>query len=338
MKLRALIAIMAMAMGSLFVASPAALAATQNAVIDFEGLAEGMVVDSVSAGSGISGDPIAGSVAVFGDSADPSITTNAAIIFDATCDGGCSGGDDDLFKPGLGNVLIMAEDLVDANNDGLIDDPDDADLRNAPFSFDFSSYGPGTVTVESLDVMDIEARAEEPAFLELFDSSNASLGTVPIPATGDNGLATVPVGVSGVARIVVTLQGSGAIDNIRISVEEEEPPGAEGCTPGFWKNHLSAWGATGHNPGDDFDATFGVDLFDPNITLQQALNLGGAGVKALARHAVAALLNASHPDVDYPLSSAQIIAAVQAAASSGDFETTKNQFEAGNELGCPING
>lgn len=116
------------------------------------------------------------------------------------------------------------------------------------------------------------------------------------------------------------------------------PPGAQGCTPGFWKNHPSAWGPTGHGPGDDFDAKFGVDLFDPNITLLEALNLGGGGVNALARAAVAALLNASHPGVDHPLTSAQVIAGVQAAALSGDFEPTKDEFDDANNLGCPING
>ena len=42
---------------------------------------------------------------------------------------------------------------------------------------------------------------------------------------------------------------------------------------------------------------FGVDVpGDP--TLLDALNSGGGGINALMRHAVAALLNASNPDVD----------------------------------------
>ncbi len=88
--------------------------------------------------------------------------------------------------------------------------------------------------------------------------------------------------------------------------------GGEGCTPGFWKNHLDDWGPTGYTTGDDFDTVFGVSLFNPDITLDDALNLKGGGVKKLARHGTAALLNAAHPAVDYPLSVAQVIAAVQA--------------------------
>jgi hypothetical protein len=107
----------------------------------------------------------------------------------------------------------------------------------------------------------------------------------------------------------------------------QQPSGNEGCTPGFWKNHLSLWPAP-YLPSADFDATFGVDLFNPNITLGTAINLGGGGVRKLARHGVAALLSAAHPGVDYPLTVAQVIAAVQA----GDEDT----LAAFNELGCPL--
>ena len=106
------------------------------------------------------------------------------------------------------------------------------------------------------------------------------------------------------------------------------PPGDEGCSPGYWKNHLDSWVATGYSPDDDFDGTFGVYLFDPNITLGEAIRKGGGGVKKLARHGTAALLSAAHPAVGYPLSVADVIAAVQA----GDAETLADA----NELGCPI--
>ncbi|MBN1657999.1 MAG: DNRLRE domain-containing protein [Anaerolineae bacterium] len=107
------------------------------------------------------------------------------------------------------------------------------------------------------------------------------------------------------------------------------PPPCEGCTPGYWKNHLEAWAATDYSPSDDFDATFGVDLFNPNITLEQAVNARGGGVNRLARHGTAALLSAAHPDVAYPYTVAEVIALVQA----GDADS----LEWGNELGCPLN-
>jgi cysteine-rich repeat protein len=97
------------------------------------------------------------------------------------------------------------------------------------------------------------------------------------------------------------------------TVEDE----GDGCTPGYWKNHLSSWAPTGLSPADDFDTTFGVDFFDPDITLEEAVNLKGGGIRKIARHGTAALLNALHPDVNYPLSASEVIAAVQATDLGG---------------------
>ena len=67
-----------------------------------------------------------------------------------------------------------------------------------------------------------------------------------------------------------------------------------------------------------------------------ALGLGGGGAKALARHATAALLNASNPTVGYPYTEAQVKQVVQAAYASGDFETGKNLLAGANEAGCQL--
>jgi hypothetical protein len=110
----------------------------------------------------------------------------------------------------------------------------------------------------------------------------------------------------------------------------------QGCTPGYWRNHADRW--RGADPGDDFDTTFGVDMFDPDITLGMAIdNPQTYGTDAF--HAVAALLNAYSaelgPDgygqyVDYPYTVAEVIAMVQA----GEFDDLKTA----NELGCPLSG
>jgi hypothetical protein len=55
--------------------------AQARANIDFEGLPEGMIVSQLTTGSGIAGDPVAGSIAVFGDRAPVGDgSTNAAMI------------------------------------------------------------------------------------------------------------------------------------------------------------------------------------------------------------------------------------------------------------------
>jgi len=122
-----------------------------------------------------------------------------------------------------------------------------------------------------------------------------------------------------------------------LETPEDPPPGGEGCTPGYWKNHLLAWAPTGYAPGDNFDTVFGVNVFG-DLSLLRVLRLGGGGEFALGRHAVAALLNAAHPDLDYGIATpAEVIAAVQAAYQSGDadvIEDLKDELDELNNAGC----
>ena len=127
---------------------------------------------------------------------------------------------------------------------------------------------------------------------------------------------------------------------------EKEPPGDfEGDTPGFWKRHKSLW--VGYSPGDLIGNIFDLPpelgkLAD--VTLINALKSGGGkGIigkaKNLLRSAVAALLNAGHPDVNYPLSEPEIISAVNAALVSlnevtmGDLHKALDKF---NNLGSDL--
>jgi hypothetical protein len=114
---------------------------------------------------------------------------------------------------------------------------------------------------------------------------------------------------------------------------------AQGCTPGYWRQnqHFDSWVATGYAPSNDFNTVFGVSAtFNPH-SLLDAVWLGGGGEGALARHAVAALLDAAHPNVNYAYTTAQVIAGVQNAYATGNFESFKNTLEAANEAGCPLN-
>jgi hypothetical protein len=127
-------------------------------------------------------------------------------------------------------------------------------------------------------------------------------------------------------------------DQVRVITRCPETLGQQGCTPGFWKQsqHFDSW--TVYTQTDLFDTVFGVSAF-PNLTLLGTLQLRGGGINALGRHAVAGLLNAVSPDVNYPITSTEVIAATQAAINSGDatlIEQTKNTLESYNQLGCPI--
>lgn len=108
----------------------------------------------------------------------------------------------------------------------------------------------------------------------------------------------------------------------------------DGCTPGYWRQpqHFDSWPPP-YFPSQYFDLVFGVG---PHLKLKDAVKTNGGGETALLRHATAALLNAASPDVMYQFSVAEVIALVQQAYATGDFEGVKNLFEAANENYCPL--
>jgi len=116
----------------------------------------------------------------------------------------------------------------------------------------------------------------------------------------------------------------------------------EGCSPGYWKNHLDAWPAP-YTPTTTLVGAGFTNSGRDSTTLQDALALkGGSTVQGakdiLLRAAVAALLNAADPNIDYPRSVAQVLADVNAALASGDRSTILTlaaALDEDNNLGCP---
>ncbi|HSK75421.1 MAG TPA: hypothetical protein VLQ45_03105 [Thermoanaerobaculia bacterium] len=124
--------------------------------------------------------------------------------------------------------------------------------------------------------------------------------------------------------------------------------GNQGCTPGYWKNHTDSWPPTGYSTSQKVKTVFAnVSTFYPtlgNATLLQALAFsGGSGgegaAEILLRAAVAALLNASHPDVAYPRTAASVIADVNNALlqNRDAMLTLAAALDADNNRGCPLN-
>ena len=111
--------------------------------------------------------------------------------------------------------------------------------------------------------------------------------------------------------------------------------GGEGCTPGFWKTHTDEWPAP-YEPSTLFEDVFGESPLDDDLTLLQALNLGGGGLNALARAAVAALLNAASDEIDFEFTVEEVIAMFQEAIETGNIEDVKDEFDRENNRGCPI--
>ncbi|MEE8384923.1 MAG: hypothetical protein V3S01_03290, partial [Dehalococcoidia bacterium] len=117
------------------------------------------------------------------------------------------------------------------------------------------------------------------------------------------------------------------------------PP--EGCSPGFWKNNTDLWDDL-TNPGDFFNATFevlgdGTSPFTDTMTLEQAINLEGGGFDKLARHGVAALLNA-RSGIYYTFFEGEVIGMVQSGliddGTPGEPEATA--LSDANSLDCPL--
>ncbi len=219
------------------------------AEIDFEGLPAGLIPDTLTTGAGVTG-PLKGEIGVFGFSPAFGASTNAAVVFDSSCPGGCSGNDSDLGTPNqtfggpgvgaggeagqstenatpLGMVLIIGEDLVDSSPaDGLVDDPDDADLPGMFVGFDFANTGKGknkgVMTVNSVSFLDVEAEQGETGVLVELFRKNAPKAQFTVPATGDNGVASITgIGLDDVTRMVVNLNGSGAISAVAVDEGDE---------------------------------------------------------------------------------------------------------------------
>jgi hypothetical protein len=122
------------------------------------------------------------------------------------------------------------------------------------------------------------------------------------------------------------------------------PVGDEGCSHGYWKNHQSAWAPTGYVPSQTIGSVFSGSGGLASSTLLDALRFKGGSTiteakQILLRQAVAALLNAAHPGVAYPRTTAQVTAAVNAALASNDRNTIlelASALDADNNLGCPL--
>ncbi|MFW7380874.1 MAG: hypothetical protein ACOH5I_18810 [Oligoflexus sp.] len=140
---------------------------------------------------------------------------HVAITFDS---GNPTGNDEDLATPGngdgntmpLGMLLIIPETLDDNDNDGLVDDPNDS-AKGGELIFYFAQ----PTELRSIDMIDIE---EKDSYIELYDAAD-NVTQTEVPAIGDNSVQTISWSDKPkLNKLKVTLDGSGAIDNLRICI------------------------------------------------------------------------------------------------------------------------
>jgi len=130
------------------------------------------------------------------------------------------------------------------------------------------------------------------------------------------------------------------VHGVELAICEEE--GTEGCSSKFWKSNKKQW-PSAYDPKDKFKDVFGITVdieikkkTDP--TLMDALKAKGKNeLEFLAREAVAALLNAEHIAVDYPLSTTTVIfdtSTVINAEFTPAILSLAEEFADLNEEGC----
>ncbi len=139
-----------------------------------------------------------------------------------------------------------------------------------------------------------------------------------------------------------TIRETGQWDDALVTVECTFP--WEGLTPGYWKNHLEDW--VEYTPGDLVSSVFDTTGYEDlgSATLLEALSWPAGNeveekAQVLLHHATAAVLNAAHPNISYPLSEAWIIEQVNLALASGDpnvMLALKDQLDMYNNYGADI--
>lgn len=223
--------------------------------------------------------------------------------------------------------------------------------------FDFGDYNPEnatshTVTVQAYDALNNPVGVPDVLF---FNSSTATnpgnpgglwlSGDACTADPGDPGYYTFTVNHPGIAKVVLTTTAGGQDPNV--AFDSVNYTRDNGCTLGYWKNHLDEWANTSYMTDDLLKDVFVIPggLINGDPTLLDALKFKGGpketgGARILLRQAVAALLNATDPNVGYSLNELQIIQMVNDALASDDRATMialAEQLDAYNNLNCTVN-
>jgi hypothetical protein len=234
-------------------------------------------------------------------------------------------------------------------------DPTPAARVTVPITFNHGAIA--SARVGELTVFVGDATAARPDLITITNNPNvvnaldASDGTA---WDTDRILINIPAGVASTTVQIVSAPLNAFPDSLLWEVGmlrvplTPTPTLDEGCTPGYWKNHLASWTATGYSPNQTTGSVFSAASAFPTLaskTLLQSLQGGGGpgtfgAARILLRAAVAALLNAAHPALDYPRTAAQVISAVNAALASNSRSTMltlATALDNDNQLGCKLN-
>ncbi|OQB46351.1 MAG: hypothetical protein BWY00_01625 [Firmicutes bacterium ADurb.Bin153] len=231
---------------------------------------------------------------------------------DNTATGDCDQLDevsDSCRVPIIQNPSIDLEKLVNGDDADVPTGPTVAAGSTVTFTFIVTNNGNVTLTNVSVD-----------------DNVLGHIGTIATLEVGaSQTMTSTATAIAGQYENMGTVTGTPPTGE---DVTDEDPghyygtANFEGLTPGYWKNHPRSW--VGFNTtdlvGDVFDIPDELsELADD--TLMQALNYGGGrdvigAARNLLRIAVAAVLNAAHPNINYPMAMSDIIEDVNEALAS----------------------
>ena len=249
--------------------------------IDFDELLAGTIVSELSVGQGISGCSAKGVVVL--ESQNSLFSSEAAIVFDSDCPvvldpynfcgprvtdigsphqdfggpgtgSGGAAGSPYANSTALHEILILARQKVDSNNDGLVDKPADANVPGY-HNFDFGDFGPKGVTIDSVTLMDIDFDEDESPAEVILTRLSGPPAVFTLMDTGNGGVATISqIGIDEVLKMQVTFKGSGALAAITFDAPETQ----RACWATFGGFHSAFMG-----PEDQKVASFGGNVGPP---------------------------------------------------------------------------
>jgi hypothetical protein len=178
-----------------------------NCNIDFNNLTHGEVVSTQFVAShGVM-------ISVIANNNKP----NASLVFDTNLSGTA---DPDL-EVGMGNAIVIPDNLTDNNNDGFADSPNDS-WAGGEVTFDF------TTDRDLNSFTFIDKDGGQPGTATAYDANGNILVQVSIPNAGDMSIQTITLNVQNARKLVVYYHDSGAMTNFDFGC----PPASGGACDG----------------------------------------------------------------------------------------------------------
>ena len=218
---------------------------------------------------------------------------------------------------------------------------------SGPVTFQLTINNTGQADLSVAITHNVPCTLPSPVFVAAGGSTNLSCtAQVNCPDGANFSVTVVGTAVASTAvPCVFDSQGQAVTTGPSVCTATVECQAKAGCTPGFWKNCTIHWQPTGYRTDQAVGTVFEMGSCCSslgNTKLLAALDFGGGSdvcgaARNLLRAAVAALLNAASPEVDYPFTDEQVIASVNAALMSCNRATMlglASELDRNNNLGC----